>query len=127
MLRKLLSHPGFSKKTSRVRLTRIGMVFILLVSLLSLVAGTSLGQQLASEITFTGQELLGRPTDSSVMITIVPDVTIEYYYEYGTTSGFKGQGPGGVGEELSILFRKYIKIKAIHHRHRGQREVDQFI
>ncbi len=31
----------------------------------------------ATTITFTGAELLGRPTDSSVMITIVPDSTIE--------------------------------------------------
>jgi hypothetical protein len=41
----------------------------------------------ATTITFTGAELLGRPTDSSITIKIVPNSTIEYYYEYGTTSG----------------------------------------
>ncbi len=38
-------------------------------------------------ITFTGKELLGRPTNNSISIKIVPDSAISYYYEYGTTSG----------------------------------------
>ena len=41
----------------------------------------------ASVVNFTGEELLGRPTDSSITVNIVPDSTIEYYYEYGTTPG----------------------------------------
>jgi hypothetical protein len=43
--------------------------------------------QAATVITFTGEELLGKPTDDSVTINIVPDATIEYYYEYGTSQG----------------------------------------
>lgn len=42
---------------------------------------------LAQEITFTGEELLGKPTDTSITINIVPDETINYYYEYGTEPG----------------------------------------
>ena len=38
-------------------------------------------------ITFTGQELLGRPTNTSMTIKVVPDANISLYYEYGTTSG----------------------------------------
>jgi len=38
-------------------------------------------------VTFTGTELLGRPTDTSISVKVVPDVDIELYYEYGTTSG----------------------------------------
>jgi hypothetical protein len=41
----------------------------------------------ATSISFTGKELLSRPTDTSIMITIVPATTIEYFYEYGTASG----------------------------------------
>jgi len=40
-----------------------------------------------SQITFTGPELLGRPTNSSIVINVVPDAAIELYYEYGTTKG----------------------------------------
>ena len=40
-----------------------------------------------AEISFTGEELVGLPTDSSVVVNIVPDENIELYYEYGTTSG----------------------------------------
>lgn len=46
----------------------------------------------ASTITFTGAELVGTPTDSSVVINIIPNSAIEYYYEYGTSSGsYTGQ------------------------------------
>lgn len=41
----------------------------------------------ADSITFTGEELLGKPTDTSITISIVPNATIEYYYEYGTAPG----------------------------------------
>ena len=41
----------------------------------------------ATTITFTGGELLGKPTDNSITINIVPASTIEYYYEYGTSQG----------------------------------------
>ena len=41
----------------------------------------------ASTISFTGAELVGTPTDSSIVINIIPNSTIEYYYEYGTSSG----------------------------------------
>jgi hypothetical protein len=37
--------------------------------------------------TFAGEELLGKPTDTSITVNIVPNSTIEYYYEYGTTQG----------------------------------------
>ncbi len=41
----------------------------------------------ASTITFTGEELLGKPTNTSITINIVPASTIEYHYQYGTSSG----------------------------------------
>ena len=34
----------------------------------------------ATPISFTGEELLGKPTDSSITINIVPATTIEYHY-----------------------------------------------
>ena len=42
---------------------------------------------LAATISFTAEELLGRPTDTSITVNIVPDSTIEYHYQYGTSSG----------------------------------------
>jgi hypothetical protein len=66
--------------------TKVGTLFMLLVLVLSLVAGPAINVK-AAEITFAGEELLARPTDTSITINIVPDETIEYYYEYGTASG----------------------------------------
>lgn len=48
----------------------------------------------ASTINFTGAELIGTPTDSSVVINIIPLSNIEYYYEYGTSSGVYTQQTG---------------------------------
>ena len=62
----------------------------------------------AETIIFTGEELLGRPTDTSITINIVPDDDIEYYYEYGAVSGALDQetGPvtaiGGQPHEVTI-------------------------
>jgi hypothetical protein len=48
----------------------------------------------ADTISFTGAELLGCPTDSSIVINIIPNSAIEYYYEYGTSSGSYTQQTG---------------------------------
>lgn len=48
--------------------------------------------QAQQTITFSGTELLGRATETSITIKIVPDSAIQYYYEYGTSSGvYSGQ------------------------------------
>ena len=41
----------------------------------------------AAQVIFPGAELLGRPTDHSVTINVVPNTAIEAYFEYGLTSG----------------------------------------
>lgn len=41
----------------------------------------------AVPITFSGVEHLGKPTDTSITINVVPDATVNIYYEYGTFSG----------------------------------------
>lgn len=61
-------------------------LFLLSALLLSLVGGMSTRAE-ATVITFSGEELLGRPTDTSITINVVPDANIELYYEYGTSSG----------------------------------------
>jgi VCBS repeat-containing protein len=43
--------------------------------------------QVQGEVTFSGKELLGRPTDTSITINVIPDSTIDLFYEYGTTPG----------------------------------------
>lgn len=48
----------------------------------------TLGLNLASSYTL----LLGRPTDSSVTVSVIPDVDLEAYFEYGTEAGtYTGQ------------------------------------
>ena len=46
----------------------------------------------ATVINFSGGELLGKPTNHSITVNIVPNSTIEYHYQYGTSSGvYTGQ------------------------------------
>jgi hypothetical protein len=48
----------------------------------------SFSERLHAQITFTGEELLGKPTDNSITVNIVPASDIyELYYEYGTSPG----------------------------------------
>ena len=60
------------------------VVIVLVLALLVSSAGTTriavAQQTAATPINFTGEELLGKPTDSSITINIVPATTIEYHY-----------------------------------------------
>jgi phosphodiesterase/alkaline phosphatase D-like protein len=52
------------------------------------ITGASIGKTLqAANMAFQGTELLGRPTDHSIMLNMVPDAAIEGYVEYGNAPG----------------------------------------
>ena len=72
---------------SGVRPARIERFFLLLALLLFWMTGSTTGVKAAGTITFTGEELLARPTDTSITINVIPDETVDIYYEYGTSSG----------------------------------------
>ncbi len=55
--------------------------------LFSMVGMPAMRVNAATTITFTGEELLGKPEDTSITINIVPDSTIEYHYQYGLSAG----------------------------------------
>jgi hypothetical protein len=61
-------------------------MLIVMIFLMSLLPAGSVAYA-ASTISFSGEELLGKPTNNSITINIVPVSTIEYYYEYGVASG----------------------------------------
>jgi hypothetical protein len=71
----------------RGHMTRAARFLTVLLIALSLVGGPVTRIQAATAITFTAEELLGKPTNTSITINIVPASTIEYHYQYGTTSG----------------------------------------
>jgi hypothetical protein len=63
----------------------------LLVATLALVSLTLSGDALGA-VTFTATELLGRPTDTSVAVSVIADRAVEAYVEYGTAEGqYTGQ------------------------------------
>ena len=40
------------------------------------------------QISFTGSELLGRPTNNSITLQVIANTEIEAYVEYGTTTEY---------------------------------------
>ncbi len=70
---------------------RFGRVFTILAILLSLVVGSAASAETA-EITFTGKELLGRPKDTSITVSVLPAAAISLFYQHGTMPGaYTGQ------------------------------------
>ena len=65
---------------------RIVVILYLIALLFSLIA---IGGQVraSSGVTFTAMELLGRPTDTSMTVNVVPSSSGQIYFQYGTTSG----------------------------------------
>ena len=61
--------------------------FLVIFSMLLSAVGVPAFQASATTVNFTAEELLGKPTNNSITINIVPASAIEYKYEYGTTSG----------------------------------------
>ena len=58
-----------------------GLVMALAALTLLLAASVAL-----ADVTFSGPELLGRPTASSVTLNVVPDAAIDGYVQYGTSA-----------------------------------------
>jgi len=84
------------KRTVFAFLAKPGRSLLILAFLLSPLAGLATAVQAAEEITFTAEELIGRPTASSITINVIPDAEIELFYEYGTVSGaYTGQSALG--------------------------------
>ena len=73
-----------------MRSSKLAVVFLIMVFVASMLPISSGVLADTTPISFTGEEFLGRPTDSSITIKVVPDETADIYYEYGTTSGSYG-------------------------------------
>ena len=83
----LFSNTKWNKATFRVLLDKTRRLFILLVFLFSIFGNAPVSVKAADLVTFTGGELLGKPTDDSITINIIPATTIEYHYQYGLAPG----------------------------------------
>jgi hypothetical protein len=73
--------------TLRLQFAKFSQVLMILVLLTLLTGIPTINVKAASTISFTGEELLSRPEDTSITINIVPDENINLYYEYGTSPG----------------------------------------
>jgi phosphodiesterase/alkaline phosphatase D-like protein len=82
------------------------ILFAALVALMALMGPVGVAR--ADTVTFTADELLGKPTNNSITINVVPASNIQYIYKYGTTSGNLTQqtspvsATGGQPSELTI-------------------------
>ncbi len=69
------------------RKARIFTFFVIFSMLLGVVGMPTTSVKAATTITFTAEEFLSRPTDTSINVNVVPASAIDLYYDYGTISG----------------------------------------
>ena len=104
----VLFHSMWTRRTTWADSLRVLRALVIMTYLLSLIWVPTINVQSATTITFTAEELLGKPTDTSVAVNIVPAANIEYHYQYGTASGVytastsNVTGTGGQPSELVI-------------------------
>ncbi len=89
---------------------KAGVALAILLAALAVVVGlmgpVSMAQ--ATTVTFTAGEFLGKPTNDSITINVIPAGAIQYYYRYGTSAGvYTGQSAtadatAGQPSELTI-------------------------
>lgn len=86
----LSSAKGKTKKSNKKLAFQCLLVLVMIVMVFGVTPGRPVQAQ--QTITFSGTELLGRATDTSISVNIVPDSAIQYYYQYGTSPGsYSGQ------------------------------------
>ena len=97
------------RKPSHRKPTHPAVLAVLLVAMAALLSMSTFGgSAFAGTVTFTADELLGKPTDTSITINVVPAAAIQYYYKYGPTSGDLTQqttpvdATGGSPSEVTI-------------------------
>ena len=59
----------------------------ILCAVLLLRTAASVPELQAATIAFSGIEQLGKPTDTSITLNVVPQASANIYYEYGGASG----------------------------------------
>ena len=76
--------------------------------------------QLQAAITFSGPELLGKPTDTSITINVVPDANVSMYFEYGTAPGlYAAQTPtasAAAGESHEVVISGLLPNTQYYYR-----------
>ncbi len=95
--------------------------FLIILSLLLSLAGSpTMHVKAATPITFTAEELLGRPEDDSITINIVPASDIVYHYQYGLTPGANTWSTGNVtaatGQPSEITITGLTPNTQYHYR-----------
>jgi len=92
---------------------KISIRFLFLFCLISIIP-------VSGGITFTGTELLGRPTDHSITLNVVADAGMEAYVEYGTVPGVYTNKTmvvtAGAGEPLEIEIDKLSSDSRYYYR-----------
>ncbi len=69
--------------------SRTDVLIVVVLAAIVLLAGLVAlrGHAYATTVTFTADSLLGKPTNNSITINIVPAATIQYYYGTGPADG----------------------------------------
>ncbi len=85
---------------------KAGVALVVLLAALAFVIGLMglAGSAQATTVTFTAQELLGKPTNNSIAINVVvpASTTIQYYYRYRPDGGTYGGAGSGQSSTVTL-------------------------
>jgi hypothetical protein len=105
--------------------------FVILSMLLSTLGMPAIDVKAASTITFAAEELLARPTATSIMINVVPDENVIIYYEYGTSSGGPytaiSTGSATAGEPYNVVISGLSPDTQYYYRMQYQKPGDVWV
>jgi hypothetical protein len=106
--------------------------FLVIFSMLLSLAGMPIiGVKAASTITFSAEELLARPTATSIMINVVPDEDVNIYYEYDTEpTAYTQQSATGyatAGEPYNVVISGLSPDTQYYYRMQYQKPEDAWV
>ncbi len=105
--------------------------FIILSLLLGVMGIAATGVKAASTITFSAEELLARPTATSITINVVPDENVSLFYEYGTSTGSytwqSATGSATAGEPYNVVLNGLSPDTQYYYRMQYQKPGDVWV
>jgi hypothetical protein len=110
---------------------RLFSFLVILSLLLGAAGGIAIDVQAASTISFSAEELLARPTASSITINVVPDENVSLYYEVGTSPGgpytATSVGSATAGEPYNVVISGLSPDTQYYYRMQYQKPGDVWV
>ena len=116
---------------NRHLILRLFTFMVILSLLLGATGAISMDVKAASTISFSAEELMARPTNTSITINVVPDESVSIYYEYGTSPGLYTHqtttATAPAGEPYNVVISGLSPDTQYYYRMQYQKPADVWV